>query len=214
MRRAAVIIVLLGWWQAALAADPSVRVTSVTARQAGDLVVCRLRTAGLPGQKLLQTMRSGLVSAVDVEVTVVDDRERIVAANHISLQLGFDLWEEIFSVRQDDTERRFDSLADLEVYLQELDDLPVAPLVRLVPETRYRLRIGLAVHPIAPAEQDRVEDVIAGEQRPRREGQDQQETQVSMGRLIRFFFKGGDKGDEHQAVSAWFTRKELDDAAH
>ena len=111
-------------------------------------------------------------------------------------------------------EQRFGSLADLEAYLEELRDVPVAPLLQLEPETRYRLRIGLQVHPIAPAEQDRVEDVIAGVQRPRREGQDEQEAQVSMGRLIRFFFKGGDEGGAHQAVSAWFTRKELADAAH
>lgn len=214
MRRAAALLLLLTWWQTALAADTPARVTDVTPGVAGDLVVCSLRTEGLPGAKLLQSMQSGLVSAVELEMALVDERERIVAGNHLSLQLGFDLWEEIFSVRSDGTERRFGSLADLEGYLEELGGVPVAPLVRLEPGARYRLHIGLQVHPIAPAEQDRVEDVIAGEQRPRREGRDEQEAQVSMGQLIRFFFKGGDKGGAHQAVSAWFTRKDLDDAAH
>ncbi|MCP4571341.1 MAG: DUF4390 domain-containing protein [bacterium] len=213
MRRVALVL-LAACCQAALAADPPAKVTSVTPERAGDLVVCRLRTEGLPGQKLLQSMQSGLISAVELEVAVVDDREQVVAGNHISLQLGFDLWEEIFSVRGDGAERRFTNLADLESYLQELGDVPVAPVSRLDPEARYRLHIGLQVHPIAPAEQDRVENVIVGERSSRREGSDEQEAQVSMGRLIRLFFKGGDKGGAHQSVSAWFTRKELDDAAH
>lgn len=214
MRRAVLALLLLGCCRVALAADPAARVTAVTPGRAGDLVVCRLQTEGLPGEKLLQSMRSGLVSAVELEVAVVDDRRQIVAGNHLSLQLGFDLWEEIFSVRGDGAERRFGDLADLEAYLAELTEVPVAPLVRLDPGARYRLHIGLEVHPIAPAEQDRVEEVIAGERRPGREGRDEQEAQVSMGRLIRFFFKGGDEGGAHEAVSAWFTRKELDDAAH
>ena len=93
--------------------------------------------------------------------------------------------------------------------------MPVIPVSRLAPEARYRLRIGLEVHPIAPAEQDRVEDVIAGDQRPRREGQDQQEASVSLGRLIRFFYKGGGDGRGGQEIlSAWFTRKELRDETH
>jgi hypothetical protein len=216
MRRAAAALVLLCCAAgAALAADETARVTAVTPARAGDLVVARLRTAGLPGERLLQSMRSGLVSAVDLDLVLLDDRERIVVGNRVSLQLAFDLWEEIFSVRSDGRERRFTSLDDLQTYLAELGAVPVAPLGELAPGASYRLRIGLQVHPIAPAEQERVEDAIAGDGRPRREGQDQQEASVSLGRLIRFFYKGG--GDDRAGqvmLSGWFTRKELRDEAH
>ena len=214
MRRATAA--LLSVWLAAgavtAAADTTARVTDVTPARVGDLVVARLATEGLPGEKLLQSMRSGLVSAVVLDLALVDDREKVVGGNRVSLQLGFDLWEEIFSVRADGTERRFHSLDDLSAYLKELGAVPVIPVSRLAPETRYRLRIGLEVFPIAPAEQDRVEDVIVGSQRPRREGQDQQEASVSLGRLIRFFYEGGADGRGGQEIwSAWFTRKELRD---
>jgi hypothetical protein len=189
--------------------------TGVSPAQAGDLVVARLATEGLPGEKLLQSMRSGLVSAVDLDLALLDDRQKVVGGNRVTLQLAFDLWEEIFSVHSDGNERRFDSLADLRSYLAELAALPVIPVERLAPAERYRLRIALQVHAIAPAEQDRVEDVIAGDQRPRREGQDQQEASVSLGRLIRFFYKGGGGGQGGQEIlSAWFTREELRDESH
>ena len=216
MRRVAAV--LLFWCLAAgavTAADPSGRVTSVIPGRVGDLVVARLTTEGLPGEKLLQSMRSGLVSSVALDLTLLDDREKVVGGNRVSLQLAFDLWEEIFSVRGDGSERRFRSLDELQAHQAELGTVPVIPFNRLTPDARYRLRIGLQVYPIAPVEQDRVEDVIAGDQRPRREGQDQQEASVSLGRLIRFFYKGGGEGLGNQVIlSDWFTRKELRDEAH
>jgi hypothetical protein len=215
MRRATTA--LLWCWLAAgaaVAAEDPVRVTKVTPSRVGELVVARLVTEGLPGQRLLQSMQSGLVSAVDLDLALLDDRQQVVGGNSISFQLGFDLWEEIFSVRSDGQEKRFQDLGDLQAYLAELSALPVIPVNRLDPAARYRLQIGWQVYPIAPAEQDRVEDVIVGDQRPRREGQDQQEASVSLGRLIRFFYKGsgGDRGDQI-ILSGWFTRKELRDEA-
>jgi hypothetical protein len=215
MRRArtALVMFLLAATCAA-AADDQARVDQVTPARVGDLVVAHFATSGLPGDKLLQSMRSGLVSAIDVDLTILDERDKVVGGNQVALQLGFDLWEELFSVITSGSERRFQTLEDLQTYLSRPEMMPVIPLSSLVAGNRYRVRVGLQVHPIAPSEQDRVGDVIAGENRPRREGQDQQEASVSRGRLSRFLKNvvGGRAGGE--ALSAWFTREDLNDETH
>lgn len=217
MRRATAFLILaailVSTTGVARAKDDPARVTEVNPARTGDLVVAHLKIEGLPGEKLLQSMRSGLVSSVDLDLALLDESQKVVGGNRVSLKLAFDLWEEIFSVRSGGGERRFQSLDDLSLYLAELEAVPVVPLGLLVPDARYRLRIGLQVHPIAPAERDRVEDVIAGDQRPRREGVDQQEASVSLGNLIRFFYKGGGSSSGGQeSWSAWFVGKELSDA--
>jgi len=217
MRRATATAALLSLLvaMAVTAAEETARVTEVNVARVGELVVARLTTEGLPGDKLLQSMNSGLVSSVDLDLVLLDDRSQVVGGNQVSLHLGFDLWEEVFSVRRDGRERRFTSLDDLSFYLGEMSGVPVIPVSRLEPGSRYRLRVGLQVHPIAPAEQDRVEDVIVGDQRPRREGLDEQEASVSLGSLIRFFYKGGGSENEGGEIfSGWFTRKELPDETH
>jgi len=215
MRRVTAALVLLFLAATGVFADDEQpRVEQVTPARVGDLVVAHFATTGLPGSKLLQSMQSGLVSAIEVDLALLDDRDKVVGGNQVSLQLGFDLWEELFAVFTAGTERRFQTLEALQAYLARPEMMPVIPVSNLLEGGRYRVRVGLRVHPIAPAEQARVEDVIAGENRPRREGQDQQEASVSLGRLIRFFYKDDGGGGGGEALSAWFTREDLNDETH
>jgi hypothetical protein len=195
-------------------ADDEPRVIAVAPARTGELVVCRLTTAGLPGERLVQSMRSGLVSAVDLEVALLDAGRRPVHRGRLTLQLAFDLWEEVFAVRGGGNERRFADLAALRSFLGELDTVPVAPLDLLREGERYRVRVGLRLHPIAPSQRQRVADAIAGQQRPRHPGQDQQETTVSLGQLIRLFYDEGDEPARGEALSPWFTPEELRRAPH
>lgn len=194
-------------------ADAAVRVVSVTPARVGDLVVCRLASEGLPGAKLLQSMRSGLVSAVDLDLTLLDGKEKVVGASHISLQLAFDLWEEVFAVRDRHRENRFASYDDLVYFLSSLDRIPIAPVSLLEEKTRYRVQVGLRLHPIAPSQRDRVEEAIAGDRYRLGQSAYQQETTVSLGHLIRFFYqKDRGSGWIGEVRSAWFTLEELPDA--
>jgi hypothetical protein len=157
-------------------------------------------------------MRSGLVSAIDLDLALLDGREKVVGGNRISLQLAFDLWEEIFAVRDRQREHRFTSYDDLMRFLAELQRLPVAPVSSLDPEGRYRIQVGLRVHPIAPSERERVEDAIAGDRSGLGKTEYRQQTTVSLGRLIRLFYKKDRGGWIDEAHSHWFTLKELLDA--
>lgn len=196
-------------------ADPAPRLVRIVPARVGEQVVCHLTTIGLPGEKQLQSMRSGLVASVELNLALVNENDRVLEGQSFSLSLGFDLWEEVFSLRKEGTERRFRTLADLQNYLADLRGLDVAPASLLESTERYRLRVGLVVHPIAPDERQRVEDVITGGQRPQREGLDQQEASVSLGRLIRFFYKGGRDSQEGQELaSGWFMGKDLVDETH
>ena len=190
--------------------DHEAGVTGVAPSRAGELLVCHLTTTGLPAEKQLQTMRSGLVSSVELNLALLDENQQLLGGNTMTLRLAFDLWEEVFSVREDGRERRFNSLNELQKYLSELVNLPVVPVASLGPDQRYRIQVGLVVHSIAPEEQKRMAGVIAGEHRPRREGLNEQEASVSLGRLIRLFYKGGnDEGKGHEKFSPWFELGEL-----
>jgi hypothetical protein len=98
-------------------------------------------------------------------------------------------------------------------FLASLNQLPVAPVSLLDPQGRYRVQVGLRVHPIAPSQRERVEEAIAGDRSGLSKTEYRQQATVSLGRLIRLFYKkdrGGGWVDE--ANSHWFTLEELPDA--
>ncbi len=214
------ILLVAGCWAGGVTAGqgaPAPQILDVQPARAGELLVCRLATVGLPGQKISQTMQSGLVSSIELFCDLEDEQREVVAGRRISFQLAFDLWEEVFSVEQDGSHYRFSDQAALAAFLADLPRLPVAPLSVLEPDRRFRVRVGLSMHPIAPSAREQVEEVIAGDSRPLdRGGGEQQEVSVTLGKLIRFFYKGGSgrAGLQAEASSGWFSPGELVDATN
>lgn len=209
MSRPGLLTVALAMF-AALAASASPRLVRVVPEVRDDQVVCRLETQGLPADKQLQTMRSGLESSVELHLALVDEERRTLRRRSISLRMGFDLWDEVYSLRGPQRSRRFGSAEELHTYLGALEDIPLAPVDSLPGSSRLRVEIQLVVHALAPDERRRVADVVAGDQRPRTEGRDEQEASVSLGRLIKLFYRGGDDARDGQSLqSGWFTTEEL-----
>ena len=194
------------------AADSEPRVTRIEPARSGDLLVCRLATDGLPGERILSTLSSGLESSIEIhlELTRGDD---VQVRRRYDLRLAFDLWEEIYFVRIGAEEARFADVAQLCGYLAELPPLAVAHVDELQASAAYRVTAGLKLHPLAPAARGRMEEVVTGNEPGRRTGDAGQEVSVSMGRLIRFFYRGGGhRGDLVGVfVSSPFTGQELSD---
>jgi hypothetical protein len=191
------------------------RILQVEPASQGSLLVCRVFTAGLPGQEASLSMQSGLVASLDLLMALLDDSEQVLLDRRISFRLAFDLWEEVFSVEQQGQQKRFADAEQLAGFLSRLPGLPVTPLSGLASDGRFRLRVQLELHPIAPSERDRAGEVIAGERRADPAGvDDRQEVSVGLGQLIRFFYKdsSAETPPLSEAFSRWFSVKELRDA--
>ncbi len=184
--RAVAALVLLAFAAPARAEDPAVVAVEPARRES--LLVCRLRTQGLPGEKILSTLHSGLASAIDFQLEVAAADGRVVASRVVRLRLVYDLWEEVFVVTHDGAEARIDDDDALAGWLAEPPWLPVAPLAALAGSHGLRLRAGLRLHTIDPSERTRLEEVVAGPE--------DHEVSVGLGTLIRFFYKGGRDDDD------------------
>jgi hypothetical protein len=196
-------------------ARADVRVTGVAPARAAGQLACRLSLAGLPDERQLQSMRSGLLAAVELDLTVVREDGRVAAARTLALRLGFDLWDEVFSVAGTGLERRFASLEALRAWLAAPEPLPVAPWPVVADGARYRLHVAVVTRAVATDERERVGDLIAGGSAREPARTDRQEASVSLGRLIRFFYQGGGDGREGlEAASPWFRAGEVADEAH
>jgi hypothetical protein len=181
---------------AAAARGASPRITEVVPAGREGMLVCGLRTEGLPGDRIVSTLRSGLVSAVELELEVRQGDSRAVGGNRFMMRLSYDLWEEVFAVDVAGRESRFPDLAGLRAYLSAMPQLPVAPLSALDDATPAVIRAGLRLHPIAPDTRGRMGEMISGgAAEAGTHGDAVQEVSISLGRLIRFFYKGDGDAD-------------------
>lgn len=194
---------------AVAAAEP--RLVSVAPAGGDGLLTCRLTTADLPGERIVSTLNSGLVSAVEFHLDVLQDGDRPVTGNTVTVRLSFDLWEEVYTVSLGDERTSLPDLASLQAWLAEPPELPVAPLAALDDALPAVIRAGLSLHPIAPDTRGRMEGMISGEDAAARESDGGQEVLVGLGKLIRFFYHDGSREDlDHELASPPFRTGELE----
>ena len=194
---------------AASAAEPAPpRVLTVTPAVQGDLLGCRLTTAGLPGDKLLSTLHSGLASAIEVDLLLLDERGRAVGGNVVTLRLSYDLWQEAFTVATGAESARLTDDGALRDWLASPPWLPLGPLAAIAGTDPFSVRAALRLHALAPETRDDAAAMVAGP--------DGQSVSVGLGALIRSFYRrhDADAGLVGAARSAPFRARELTDAPH
>ena len=197
-------------------AGEAAEVVAVTPHLQDGLLVCDVHTTGLPGEKINSSVRSGLVSSIDLilELIQADDGHRL-ATGQASFQLAFDLWDEVFTLRTDTSRVLLEDLQAVQEHLALLRGLPVSSLDALPDlnsQTSLFMKVSLVLRPIADRDRKRVEEVISGSS-PVTEGG--QEAKIDLGRLIRFFYKdrddptAGSGGPGQGGRSSLFSLKEL-----
>ncbi|MEZ5064433.1 MAG: DUF4390 domain-containing protein [bacterium] len=203
----------------ALAENPPT-IDDVMPMRIGDLLASAVHTSHLPGAVIAGSLESGLPSAVELSLDLRDDHDRTVAQRTVFYRIAFDLWEEIFRLQGPGEDRTFPDLRSLESFLSDIPRVSVASLDRLDPRERHRIRVGCRLHPVAPRETERLDEWLGGEtpdaQESRRNANSasEREVSVSLGRVIRFFYRG-QRDDEEVAsrFSAWFVPDDLPESA-
>ena len=194
------------------AADEHPAIRRVDPSLADTLLVCRLLTSGLPDEPSVESIQSGAPAAVIFTLQLMDG-ERVVSERRIECRMVLDLWEDFFRVQTGAEEVRLADLPALRRHFADLEGLPVALRRSLEDGRRYRVRVRADSHPVAPQEEARIREWVAGSAESG-EGGEGREVFIGLGSLIRFFFGGGARRGSAEGVSRWFTLGELNLEAH
>ncbi len=193
------------------AVEEEIRIEAVAPARTDTALVCHLRTRGLPGEASRETLASGLPSALVLAVSLLDAGGDELGGSRAEVRIEPDLWDETWVVRTPLLDRRLTSLDEVAEMLRHLGPLPVLPLERFGMDERLRIRVRLAVHPLAPTEVRRVRSLFGGE--PTEEASDRREVSVGLGSLVRYFLGGPPDQDWiADATSAPFTWHTLAEA--
>jgi hypothetical protein len=206
MRRAAIVGFLAVLAQAAWAGEkPAIH--RVEPSLADTMLVCRVMTSGFPDEPSVESIESGAPAAVLFTLQLLNGDGRVVSERRIECRIVLDLWEGVLRMQTDQIETRLADLEALRLRLTDLDRLPVAPRGALEDGGAYRVRVRADSRPVAPQEEARIREWVAGSAGAG-EGGEGREVFIGLGSLIRFFF-GGSRHGTAEGVSPWFAPEDL-----
>lgn len=186
------IFLMMGMSGKAGAAEP-IRIASVEPARTDSLLVCILRTVGLPDVPSRETLESGLPSSIVLRYTLLDHDGEEIADAQTEIRIEPDLWEEVILLKTPLFDRRLSSIGELASELEQFGPLPVLPLPNRALGNSMQLRVRLAVHPLARTQIRKVHSLFGRSER--QEGEDRREVSIGLGALVRFFL-GREEGED------------------
>lgn len=189
-QRGMLALALLLLAAAALAEGP--RALRVDPARSGDYLVADLEFENLFSRPIENTLRSGLPIVIDCIIEIQQPGGQGDRTILLRSELGYDVWEGIFSLRRDDLSRVFEDFIALRRACDRLEALPLAPLRELPPRATFHMRLRVAVSPFAGGENDRVQrwlaETVSDPCNP-----DAREFRLDLGGLIDSFFRSADR---------------------
>ena len=152
----AVILLIVGWSQPAHAEDMRPTIDGVTLAVDQGYIIGDVASSGLFSERITGTVKSGLPAVVDLFYYFSTPDGSSVAENVLSFSLGYDVWEDIYSIKAPDTTLSFPTFADMRQAIENLHRLRLVALDSLAPGRSYRVHISIMINPLRGADREKI----------------------------------------------------------
>lgn len=124
----------------------SYRLTHIQPYKTDDSLMVEFSCQNLIENKIRKSLLAGLPLIVNLNIQLISRGEQEVLAERKVYHVSYDVWEEYFSVRDENgTSRRFRMLKDLQDWFGKISGIALAPLSRLQPGQEYRVKMDSRV---------------------------------------------------------------------
>ena len=162
-----------------------VRIEAIEPSRTDSSLVCAVSMRGWPDPPSRETLESGLPCSVVLDLSLIDPSGTPAGGSAVEIRMEPDLWDGTLIMRTPFAERRAASIEEAAVQMERIGPIPVLPAARIQKDLAWRLRVRLAVHPLAPAETERIHRIFEGTGSG--ETGERREVSVGVGALVRYF---------------------------
>lgn len=166
-------------------------ISAVTIYVSGGRVVADVKSGGLLSERIAGTVRSGLPAVVELLYSLSARNDGTIASGIHSYELHYDVWEDIYRIRSDDSTQTFDDFAGMGRAIETLRAVPIVPVKALDPATEYVVQLSIAVEPLRGSEKKRIEGFVEETVSSRSQGA-WHEQMLNVSELISRFFSRGE----------------------
>jgi hypothetical protein len=153
----------------------------------GDTVVATVTATGLFSEEIVGTIQSGLPAVVELLCGLVDRGDDTIEAGLHTIELRYDVWDNVYWIERADSKERFASFAAMARAAQTLRRVTIVPLSALHSNTEYAIRMSVAVHPLASREKKELAGWVGENVRSGSDGSLREQV-LNLNDLIEHFF--------------------------
>ena len=164
------------------------------------LLMGDVTSSELFSERVTGTIQSGLPAVVELLYRLMSrERDTVTRGLHV-FELRYDVWEDRYSIQDEDSTRHFSSLETMTRAVEHLRKIAIVPMATIDGGEEYAVEFGIAVHPLRSRDKIRIAGWV-GEQ-VRGDGDESwHENVLNVNELISHFFSRN-TDDENQ--SEWF----------
>jgi len=157
-------------------------------------------TTGLFSERVVGTVQSGLPAVVDLFCILSAPGGGTVREEVLSFTLGYDVWEDTYSIKGPDTTLTFPTFAGMRSAIEHVRGVRLVPSGGLDPGRSYRLKVSVAISPLRGADRDKIAGWVSENMRSSEDGA-RREQVLDLNDLISHFFSR-ERGDVNR--SGWY----------
>ena len=135
-------------------------ISAVTIYVSGGRVVADVKSGGLLSERIAGTIRSGLPAVVELLYSLSARNDGTIASGIRTYELHYDVWEDIYRIRSDDSTQTFGDFAGMGRAIEILRAVPIVPVKALDPAIEYVVQLSIAVEPLRGSEKKRIEGFV------------------------------------------------------
>lgn len=187
-------------------AGSEIRVERITPKLSGDSLLVSADFKNLFSRKIVGTIQSGLPSIVEIQIKLLEGTKQIVR-KPISRSIEFDVWEERYVVRSQDTTEVYFEFEQVKQAANRLLNVVLISKGLLTANQNYTIQIRVGIVPISAHQANKVsywlenpnqsEEAIASDNRS-------SGFSLNINKLVSFFVN---KKKGSQFSSKWFSSR-------
>ena len=192
--------------QGAVAGDAGkIRVVQIAPTVVDSVLSVSARFENLFSDKIVGTIQSGLPSIVQVEIKLVDARNKVVTRRALTRTISYDIWNEVYTIQGEDSTAHVTTFQQVQALVTRLRNLAVTPVQKLTRAMPYRLQLRVGIIPISARQAHKVSDWILNPNQTEESVASQDRStgfKFTLSNLVSFFM-GSNRSPRY--VSNWFS---------
>ncbi len=138
--------------------EGGIRIETITPGVKNGQITVSARFRNLFSKKIVGTIQSGLPSIIQIEMKLLEGKEKTLVHKTLMRRISYDIWQERYAIDSPDSTQILTDFEAVKKVSSALQDEPLVQRQKLRPTSRYTIELRVGIIPISTRQAEKVSD--------------------------------------------------------